>query len=258
MAGRRKVKSKAIAILMAVFGGSFGLHRFYLGETGAGIFYIMLMIFTGAMQMPITGILGIFDAFRMLMMSPRQFDRKYNSGHEDGLQRRRTTGRSQKDLYTERKRQSTQKSIKRVNPYKSTGVNKYKEYDIEGAISDFQKGLKIDPNDISLHFNLACGYSMQEEKDKALHHLNMAIRNGYKDVEKISTHDDLAFLRIQPEFEKFKANGYKMDGKVNVNEKNLLEDDLLLSQLNKLAELRNKGLLSEEEFSREKTKLMRR
>ena len=140
MARRRKVKSKAIAILLAVFGGPIGLHRFYLGEGGAGIFYIMLTIFTGAMNLPVTTILGIFDAFRLLMMSPRKFDRMYNGGHEEGLQRRRTTGRTQKDLYTERKRQSTQKNIKRVNPYKSTGVNKYKDYDIEGAIADFEKG----------------------------------------------------------------------------------------------------------------------
>ena len=256
---RRNVKSKWVAILLALFGGSIGLHRFYLGDGGGGIFYIMLFIFvTGIIKLPITQLLGFFDAFKLLTMSSRQFDRKYNSGHEDGLQRRRTTERTQKDLYTERKRQSTQKNIKRVNPYKNTGVNKYKEYDIEGAIADFEKGLKIEPNDVSLHFNLACGYSMQEEKDKALHHLNMAIRNGYNDVEKIKTHDDLAFLRIQPEFEKFAANGYRMEGKINVKKKNLLEDDLLLSQLNKLAELRNKGLLSEEEFAHEKNKLMRK
>jgi len=258
MARRRNVKNKWVAIIMAIFGGWFGLHRFYLGETSAGIFYIMLLMFTGAMRMPVTSLLGVFDAFRLLMMSPRKFDRRYNSGHEDGLQRRRTTGRTQRDLYAERKRQSTQKNIKRVNPYKNTGINKYKDYDIEGAIGDFEKGLKIEPNDVSLHFNLACAYSMQEEKDKALHHLNMAIRNGFNDEEKIKTHDDLAFLRIQPEFEKFQANGYRMEGNINVKEKNLLEDDLLLSQLNKLAELRNKGLLSEEEFAREKNKLMRR
>ena len=258
MARRRKVKSKFVAIFLAIFAGPLGLHRFYLGETGAGIFYIMLTLFMTMMKFPVTTVLSWFDAFRILMMSPRQFDRAYNSGHEDGLQRRRTTGRNQKDLYTERRRQSTQKGIKRVNPYKNTGVNKYKEYDIEGAIADFEKGLKIEPNDVSLHFNLACGYSMQEEKDKALHHLNMAIQNGYKDIEKIKTHDDLAFLRVQPEFEKFQANGYKMSGRINVKDKNLLEDDLLLSQLNKLAELRNKGLLSEEEFTREKNKLMRK
>lgn len=255
----RKVKSKLLAILYAVFGGWFGLHRFYLGEGGAGFFYVMLLFFTfGIFKTPITMFLGIFDAFRLLMMSPRQFDRLYNSGREEGLQRQRRQGRTQKDLYEERKRQSSQRGVKRVNPYKNTGVNKYKEYDIEGAIEDFEKGLKIEPNDVSLHFNLACGYSMQEEKDKSLYHLNKAIRNGYKDVEKIKTHDDLAFLRVQPEFEKFEANGYKMDGRINVKEDNLLEDDLLLSQLNKLAELRNKGLLSEEEFAREKNKLMRR
>ncbi len=255
---RGRVKNKFVAILLAAIGGSFGLHRFYLGETGAGIFYIMLNLFTVGFRFPIATMLGIFDAFRLLMMPPRQFDRLYNSGHEDGLQRRRKTGRNQKDLYTERKRQSNRKNVKRVNPYKNTGVNKYKEYDIEGAIQDFEKGLKIEPNDVSLHFNLACGYSMQEEKEKSLYHLNQAILNGYKDYKKIKSHDDLAFLRVQPEFEKFEANGFKIDGKINVKENNLLEDDLLLSQLNKLAELRNKGLLSEEEFSREKNKLMRR
>ena len=254
----RRVKSKFVAIMAAVFGGWFGAHRFYLGEGGAGIFYIMLFMFTRFIGLPVTFMLGLFDAFRLLMMSPRQFDRLYNSGREDGLQRRRQQGRTQKDLYEERKRQSSQRGVKRVNPYKNTGVNKYKEYDIEGAIEDFQKGLKIEPNDVSLHFNLACGYSMQEEKDKSLYHLNKAIQNGYKDLEKIKTHDDLAFLRVQPEFEKFEANGFRMEGKINVKEDNLLEDDLLLSQLNKLAELRNKGLLSEDEFAIEKNKLMRR
>lgn len=251
----RRVRSKFVAIMTALFGGWAGLHRFFLGEGGAGMFYIMLMIIVG---WKFTALLGVFDALRILMMSPRKFDRLYNAGREDGLQRRRQQGRTQKDLYEERKRQSTKRSVKRVNPYKNTGVNKYKDYDIEGAIDDFQKGLKIEPNDISLHFNLACAYSMQEEKDKSLHHLNKAIQNGYKDADKIKSHDDLAFLRIQPEFEKFQANGYRLDGKINVKDDNLLEDDLLLSQLNKLAELRNKGLLSEEEFTREKTKLMRR
>ena len=36
----------------------------------------------------------------------------------------------------------------------------------------------------------------------------------------------------------------------------VLDDDILLSQLNKLAELRKKGLISEEEFAIEKEKLI--
>lgn len=255
---RRPVKSKAIAVLLAFFGGFIGAHRYYLGETGAGIFYTMLFMFTGAMRLPITTIIGIFDAFRLLMMSPRQFDRMYNSKREDGLQRRRTQNKSQRELYEMRKRQQSQRGVTRVNPYKNTGVKKYKEYDIEGAIYDFNKGLEIEPKDVSLHFNLACAYSMEEEKDKALYHLDQAIKNGFKDEEKIKTHDDLAFLRIQPEFEKYQANGYQLKGSINVKEPNLLEDDILLSQLNKLGELRNKGLLSEEEFLLEKKKLMRK
>ena len=51
---------------------------------------------------------------------------------------------------------------KRPNPYKKSGVEKYKEYEYEGAIEDFKKALEIDPKDIPTHFNIACAYSLTE------------------------------------------------------------------------------------------------
>ena len=35
-------KSAPIGVLPAVFGGTFGLHRFYLGDTRAGWLYVLL------------------------------------------------------------------------------------------------------------------------------------------------------------------------------------------------------------------------
>jgi len=259
--------------MLAFFGGVFGAHRFYLGETGAGIFYVMLMIFFSMAKFPVTAILSFVDAIRMLMMSPRDFDRKYNAHlagqanvpgqapRQQRQQRRGARGRGrQQDILEERRRQSSRSTKARVNPYKATGIKKYKDFEIDEAIEDFNKGLEIEPRDVSLHFNLACAHSMVEDKDKSLFHLSQAIKYGFKDFEKIRTHDDLAFLRIQSEYEQFEENGFKLDAiKINkAQERGLLDDDVLLSQLNKLAELRKKGLLSDEEFAIEKKKLMRR
>lgn len=147
----------------------------------------------------------------------------------------------------------------RSNPFKKTGIQKYKDYDMEGAIEDFVQGLAIDPKDVALHFNIAAAYSLTEQKDKAFHHISEAVKHGFKDFEKINTHDDLAFVRIQPEFDGFKENGYKMvteKRQIPVREDEVT-DDVLLSQLNKLAEMRRKGLLSNDEFILEKEKLLR-
>ena len=160
----------------------------------------------------------------------------------------------------------------RENPFKKTGISKYKDFDIDGAIEDFVKGLELDPSDMALHFNLAAAYSLTEQTEKGFHHLEKAVENGFKDFEKIKTHDDLAFLRIQEGFEAFQDNGYKSSGGAVATENHastaeevrkeepevLIQDDILLSQLQKLSELRNKGLLSDKEYSLEKEKLMRR
>lgn len=43
--GRYAHKSKTVALLLAIFVGGFGAHRFYVGKTGTGIIYL----FTGGL-----------------------------------------------------------------------------------------------------------------------------------------------------------------------------------------------------------------
>lgn len=70
--GRRITnKSKVTAALLAFFLGSFGVHRFYLGESGKGLLYIALLFFF------ISPILGLFDGIRYLTMSNDIFALKY-------------------------------------------------------------------------------------------------------------------------------------------------------------------------------------
>lgn len=253
-------KSKFLTAVLAFFGGSFGLHRFYLGDHQAGFVFIFLTVFLSAFTIPVTAIMGVFEALRFFSMGQSEFDRKYNK-HMTGTYsqdyRNQRSGKS--STKRTQKRQATNYK-KRENPYKKTGFKKYEESDIEGAIDDLEEALKINPNDKSIYFRLACAYSLMEEPQESLNYLNEAIRQGYKDYDTINSIDDLAFLRISPQFQAYKAQGYHASakGQLAAPKKGLLQDDLLLSQLKKLAELRERGLLSETDYQLEKQKLRTR
>lgn len=279
----QKGRNRIVAALMAIFGGSFGLHKFYLGDVGGGFFFVFLFIVTKGF-FPVTALLGFMEGIRLLTMNDDQFDRTYN---RNLLRKQRTPGSVEDRRYkqvqrarhrnipTDRQRSKVnQKKTRpnrsnRSNPFKKSGVKKHKDFDLEAAIEDFKQGLQISPDDIALHFNIAASYSLTEQKEKAYDHLMKAVQLGFTDFNRIETHDDLAYLRIQPEFDAFKNSQYrsnpfaksiKEEERRQVNEtlEQLPQDDKLLSQLNKLAELRKKGLLSEDEFMMERKKLMRR
>lgn len=299
------MRDKNVAGILALFFGWAGIHRFYLGQVGLGILYAILL-FTG-----ISAILGLIDAIVFFSMDQEVFDYKYN---EAAIRRRRRMqqrrrkydtdfdrndrrrerrvdqyrSRERKRDLSEQSRTERQKYYKRPtpkpvksNPYKNSGIKKYKDYDYDGAIEDFKKALEINENDIAVHFNIACAYSLNEEAEKAFYHLDKAVDLGFNDFKRIKEHDALAFLRIQSAFETFEANGFRVkqappaapppekedvldlaaslkeeEEKTDSEESLQLESGDLLEQLKKLGELRDKGLLTEEEFVVQKRKLL--
>jgi TM2 domain-containing membrane protein YozV len=66
------MKNKTTAALLAFFLGGFGVHKFYLGESGAGIIYL-LFCWTF-----IPGIIAFFEFIFLLVMSDHDFNVKYN------------------------------------------------------------------------------------------------------------------------------------------------------------------------------------
>lgn len=259
----RKRKNKFIAALLAFFLGSMGIHRFYLGDGGGGIFYLFLLFMTTKMMFPITGMLGVFEAIRFLSMSQLEFDRKYNrvATRETRRTQRRRSREEQRGRRVDRRAPQKTSRLK-SNPFKNSGLKKLKNYELDGAEEDLVQAIKINDGDVDIHYALASVYSLTEEKDKAYYHLQEAVQLGMQNLDKINTDDALAFLRIQDDFDDFRKSGFvlKKGSLVQKQEKeaNLLDDDVLLSQLNKLAELRKKGLLSESEFVHERKKLLRR
>jgi TM2 domain-containing membrane protein YozV len=142
-------------------------------------------------------------------------------------------------------------------PHIEQGKSMFRDYDYEGAILAFEQALKYDAYNYPLYFNLACAYSLIEDEEKALKNLDKAVELGFRDFEKIESHDAFSYLRVKPAFESFKANNYRLP-QTKFQEKNEVDDikkDDLLTQLNYLKDLRERGLLSQSEFEKEKSKL---
>ena len=66
------MKNKLTSGLFALFLGGIGVHKFYLGQTTAGVLYL-LFSWTG-----VPAILALIDAIILLTMSDEDFNEKYN------------------------------------------------------------------------------------------------------------------------------------------------------------------------------------
>lgn len=287
--GRKKKKDRVSAALLAILLGGFGVHRFYLGQVGLGIVYFFLF--------PLAVIVSFIDGIIFLAQDDEKFDFKYNRHYIDvayrneydntdfdrrRLEEKRRKEESQRraDYRTKERKRRKEPNYSRIkkaqpdNTFKKSGILKYKEYDFEGSIEDFKKALQVNYKDVAVHFNLSCAYSIMEEVENALFHLDKAVEYGFVDFNKIKDHNAFAFLRIQPEFESFSKNGYRLRVQTetvqtlgNIEHTNgkkeapMVQKETpsvdLLEQLRKLGELKEKGLLTEEEFQIQKTKLLK-
>lgn len=286
------MKNKVAAGVLSLIVGVFGVHRFYLGQVGLGFLYFFFFWF------PLIWIIAFIDGIVFLTMSDDDFDFKYNrhlyqqnrSPRDVNINintNQRQRGAIRTDRYRPREQDSPRVSqnrdrirnqqprhqrpssqrIRKNNPFKEEGTKRYRDYDFKGAIEYYQKSLKVQPQDPQIHFNLACLYSLMEDPSASYMHLSKAVEQGYMYFDKIKTHDHLAFLRTQPDFEQFVKNGYKLGPKpfvapnaplIETRKPDVLElTDDVIAKLERLADLKNKGILTEEEFQLQKKKIIR-
>lgn len=273
------MKTKQVAGILALLFGIFGVHRFYLGKRFWGVMHLLLFFFCFGLTIDGEGpfilapaLLGFIDSVLLFVMPKEEFDDRYNAKY---LNRQYEEYRQPaKPFY-----RSAPKSLPAApgNPerfFKKRGVEHFRRYNYEAAIDDFLEALDHTYEDPVTHFNLACCYSRLEDEEEALHHLSEAVNLGFKDIKKIHTHASLTFLRSTPGFEKFVSNGYQKladsapEDKLDLNtppapaEKNIAAEsannpgDDLLEQIKKLGELRDMGILTDEEFSAQKQKIL--
>lgn len=66
-------RNKVVAGLLGIFLGGLGIHKFYLGKTGAGIVYLVFF------WTFIPAIVGFIEGIMYLTSSDEKFNLKYNS-----------------------------------------------------------------------------------------------------------------------------------------------------------------------------------
>ncbi|HMQ48984.1 MAG TPA: NINE protein [Saprospiraceae bacterium] len=271
------MKKKSVAGILALFMGIFGVHRFYLGQRFLGVVYFLLTCFLFVISfeehMPAIlpmGILGFIDAILFLAMPKEDFDARYNKGFYD---RSPSLGQSR----SQRSTPSVNRRIPVEDPVqilKASGIKHYREFCFEEAIEDFERALAYAPNDISLHFNLACAFSMIEMADESFEHLEKAVALGFNQFQKIQQHSDLSYLRAQREFAAFEINGYRKPVAAKPLPQpspNMLDTQApavvaatpaeeekltLLDRIELLGDLLDKGILTQEEFALQKERLL--
>ncbi|MEM6397171.1 MAG: NINE protein [Bacteroidota bacterium] len=163
------------------------------------------------------------------------------------------------------------KQMAKIQANLEEGIRYFKDFEFDRAIKSFERVLELDPTNVAGHFNIACAYSSEEQADKAFYHIDRAVALGFQDFERIRTHDSLAYLRIQDEFPMFAEGGFRLSPDVKSKPESSTDTMApseerteaeaaptgdLLDQLNRLAELKEKGLLTEAEFTRQKKRLL--
>lgn len=125
-----------------------------------------------------------------------------------------------------------------------------KEYSF--AIDNYSKALMYSKSAPATNYKLAKAYSINGNAEKSLKHLTTAIEDGFKDFDKIHSDVDLEYLRKQEIFKAFVSNNYK---KLSTNT-DTVRPLTKVEELEKLASLFEKGVITKGEFEIEKAKLL--
>ena len=204
----------------------------------------------------IMGILTFIDAVLLFSMGREEFNEKYNQRY---LNRPSYTHEPTSVQYKTRPAAAPTETS---NPWKAAGIEKFKDFDYDGALEDFKKSLTAKFDDPAVHFNLACCYSLNERPDPAFFHLTKAVHFGFVDFDKIEKHEGLSYLRTQPEFRDFVKKGYQLHHAPAGQAPDMLAQKptakpSLLDQIKRLSNLREQGILTEEEYMGMKEEVLR-
>lgn len=266
--------NKNLAGFFAFFLGMFGAHRFYLGQWWrgalqfAGFWGVLFALVESRGELPLPFIMAalviapIITALIFWATPYEQWAAKYDP--EALTERQRTV------QYASPALPASRRSLK---PLKAEGKKYYLSGDYDLAVEAFEEAREIDPGDAVVNFNLACCYAQLNQFPAALRQLEVAITFDLPKPGRIDTHPALEELRKTSEFAAFRANNFRRISFLQQQEepteeseevledfdnppKRSTSDPDLLQQIARLRELHDAGILTEEEYRRQREKLL--
>lgn len=264
-----------MAIVFAIALGWCGVHRFTLGQWQWGLFHIFLFVvsmatfdrFFGWDMTPwltMSAFLGYYNAVQWFKMTDEAFgeqflepvdaDRpiegKYLRGQEV-VHPRVLSGRARRGLLASAK-------------------TAYDSFDYQLAAEQYEQALDMDLNDGESRVLAARCYALLEDSDAAYRHLAKAVQLRATNMDLVGAGDDFAWLRMRSDFDARRRAGFGVpppplnEPTPNGSASHRAERAALppagpnlLDDLERLAALRERGVLDDEEFVRQKERLLR-
>src|ERR1043165_6967387 len=190
-----------------------------------------------------------FFIIGIVMVAPKSSSQRKKEAELEAMKRVQSINNSEQTTKTQ------QQNIN-VDQLTKQAINLYNQKDYYAAISVIQRTIRIHPSNHVLHFNLACLYSLTNNPE-SFSSLSTAIENGYMNFDTIKSSQDLVWLRSHSDYDEFVKNGYKIKAKPSQKPvEDALGRDDIYTQLEKLGKLKEKGLLTEEEFQEQKKKIL--
>ena len=79
-----EVSNKKLAAgLLGIFLGSFGLHKFVLGYTKAGLIMLLVTVLTCGVAGFVMGLIGVIEGIIYLTQTPQEFKATYLEGRKE-------------------------------------------------------------------------------------------------------------------------------------------------------------------------------
>ncbi len=78
-----KASNKIVAGICGILLGSFGIHKFILGYTGAGVIMLLVTLLSCCFASPIMSVIGIIEGVLYLTKSDEDFVRTYVDGRKE-------------------------------------------------------------------------------------------------------------------------------------------------------------------------------
>ena len=255
-----------MAIVFAVTLGWCGVHRFTLGQWQLGLVHIFLFVvsmaaFEGTFLaatpwMTLSALLGYATALWWWRMGSEEFaDRYLELADEDAATE--VKGKYLNGTARPNPRVVSRRQRRRVL---AEAAQLYEGFDYAAAAARYEEALDMDLADGDSRVLAARCYSLLEDDAAAYRNLRRAVQLKAGNLALVERDASFAWLRTRPDFERRKRAGYAAVGADADGDAPAAlppPGDNVLDRLEQLGRLRERGLLDDDEFTREKRRLLR-
>ncbi len=252
-----------MGIVFAATLGFCGVHRFILGQWQWGLVHIFFMVislsnpwwtdmFGDTPWTSLSAFIGYATAVWWIRMSDDEFAERYLEPVEEQVE-----GKYLKGKTTVHPKVKSRRARRKIL---ASAKTRYDAYDYQQAADLYEDALDLDLSDGDSRVLAARCYSLLENGEDAYRHLRKAVQLKASNLDMLSSDEGFAWLRMQADFRARQRVGFAplAPGTPLHSEPAPLPspEPNLLDRLEQLGRLRERGLLDDAEFAREKRRLL--